>query len=221
MSTLDYILKKFNLSFDEDTKMPIEIPDIGRNGLAELFRELKFKVGAEIGVLEGEYSEVLCKSNPEAKLYGIDPYKPYRGYHDYTRRETFKKVFEKAKARLSQYNCQIIRKFSMDAARDFTDESLDFVYIDGNHSFQSVTNDIVEWSKKVKPGGIISGHDYIKHRKPTSIHVYEVVKGYTEAYNIRPWFLLASKSIINGVIAAEARTYMWVKMPSPTPRSFD
>lgn len=221
MTTLDFILNKFEIDFNDRTKMPIEIPDIGRNGLAALFNELGFRAGAEIGVLDGEYSEVLCKSNPKAKLYSIDPWVPHHGYTDFTRKETFEKALEKAKARLSQYNCEIVQKFSLDAVNNFPDESLDFVYIDSDHSFQSCTNDIVEWSKKIRQGGIISGHDYIKHKKPTNIHVYEVVKGYTEAYNIRPWFLLAAKSIINGVITAEERTYLWVKMPSGIPRSFD
>lgn len=219
MNTLDYIGSKFGL--DLNARLPIEIPDIGRNGLAELFRELGFKSGAEIGVSEGEYSEILCKANPEAKLYSIDPWIPHKGYTDFVRTGTFEKAYTKTKARLAPYNCEIIKKFSMDAIKDFADESLDFVYIDGDHNFQNCTNDIAEWSKKIRYGGIISGHDYIRHNKPTNIHVYEVVRGYTEAYNIKPWFLLAAKAVIDGIITAEARTFMWVKAPSSDPRSFD
>ena len=219
MNTLDYIVKKYKL--DLTAKSPIEIPDIGRNGLAELFHELGFKVGAEIGVLEGEYSETLCKGNSELKLYCIDPWIPHKGYTDFVKTKTFTVASEKAQTRLSQYNCEIIKKFSMDAVKDFADESLDFIYIDGDHNFQNVTNDIVEWSKKVKNGGIIAGHDFIKHKKPINIHVYEVVNGYTAAYDIRPWFLLAAKSVINGVITAEERTFLWVKTSFPVPRSYD
>jgi hypothetical protein len=43
---------------------------------------------------------------------------------------------------------------------DFDDESLDFVYIDANHRPDFVREDIREWTKKVKKGGIVSGHDY-------------------------------------------------------------
>ena len=50
----------------------------------------------------------------------------------------------------------------MDAVKDFKDESLDFVYIDANHGYESTKEDIREWSKKVKKGGIVSGHDYVK-----------------------------------------------------------
>jgi predicted O-methyltransferase YrrM len=201
--------------------MPIQIPDIGRNGLAELFGELGFKVGAEIGVFEGEYSEILCKANPNAKLYSIDPWTVHPDYFIFIKKDTFKNAYKKAKSRLSHLNCEIVRKYSLEAVKDFADGSLDFVYIDGDHSFQACTNDIAEWSKKVKMGGIISGHDYVRHLPRSYIHVYEVVNGYTQAYNIRPWFILAPKSVINGVISPEERTFFWVKAPLTTPKSFD
>ena len=50
MNTLDYILKKINIVFDRKTPMPLEIPNFGRDNLASLFEELKFKIGAEIVV---------------------------------------------------------------------------------------------------------------------------------------------------------------------------
>jgi predicted O-methyltransferase YrrM len=49
----------------------------------------------------------------------------------------------------------------MDAISDFEDSSLDFVYIDANHTYEAATEDIREWSKKVRPGGIVAGHDYV------------------------------------------------------------
>lgn len=221
MKTLDYILKKFDINHNNATKMPIEIPQIGRFGLAELFQELNFKKGAEIGVYQGEYSEALCKSNPNATLYSIDPWKPHSEYTAFLKKETFESAYKMAKKRLSKHNCIMIRKKSLDAVKDFKDESLDFVYIDGDHSFEACTNDISQWSKKVKMGGIIAGHDYIKHRPRSIIHVYEVVSAYTQAYAIRPWFLLAKEAIVNGVMVIEERTFFWVKAPMLSPRSYD
>ena len=52
----------------------------------------------------------------------------------------------------------------MDAVVDVADESLDFVFIDADHKYVSVCEDIREWSKKVRIGGIVSGHDYYKTR---------------------------------------------------------
>ena len=49
---------------------------------------------------------------------------------------------------------------SEEASKHFENESLDFVFIDGLHDYESVKNDISYWYPKVKVGGIISGHDY-------------------------------------------------------------
>lgn len=212
MNTIDYIITKFNIGFDDKTPMPIEIANVGRNNLAGLLRDLDFKIGVEVGVAAGEYSEILCNLNPQMKLYGIDPFLPHRGYRDYTRESTFRKLQEDAHTRLDKFpNYQFVKKFSLEAVNNFLDSSLDFVYIDANHNFQNIANDIVEWSKKVKVGGIISGHDYHHHRQQQNIHVYQVVNGFTDAYRIRPWFVLGSQKRIRGEIRDVPRSWMWVK----------
>ena len=78
----------------------------------------------------------------------------------------------------------------MDAVKLIADEMLDFVYIDGNHEFTSEANDIHEWGKKVKVGGIIAGHDYRLYKQRSYSHSYEVVNAYTAAYRIRPLFII-------------------------------
>ena len=192
--------------------MPIEIPNFGRDNLASLFAELGFKSGAEIGVETGAYSEILLKNNPGLKLYSIDPWKAYEGFRDYTVQDKLDSLYKESKARLAPYpNSKIIRKFSMDAVKDFADSSLDFVYIDGNHSFLNIANDIVEWSKKIRTGGIISGHDYVRHRPHMNIHVKQVVNAYTDAYSVKPWFVLGSYEEIPGQIRDNSRSWMWVK----------
>ena len=218
MTTLEYILNKFNLRYDNGTRMPIVIPDIGRDNLSGLFCELGFKVGVEVGVEQGIFSESLCKNNPELKLYAIDPWEAYPGYRLNKTQKDVATHYNDAKTRLAPYNCKLVKKFSLDAVKDFSDQSLDFVYIDGNHNFQNCTNDIAEWTKKIKFGGIIAGHDYVKHRKPTGMHVVEVVNAYTDAYGIRPWFVLGTKAIIEGKTRDKVRSFIWVVEPllSPT-----
>ncbi len=49
---------------------------------------------------------------------------------------------------------------SVEAAEEFEDESVDFVFIDGDHSYGAVKQDIEKWYPKVKSGGIIAGHDW-------------------------------------------------------------
>ena len=121
-------------------------------------------IGAEIGVEEGVYSEVICKNINVRKLYSIDAWKTYREYRDHTSRSKLDRFYRIAKIRMEPYNCDLIRKFSRDAVGDFMDESLDFVYIDANHAYKYVYEDMTVWSKKVKKGGIVAGHDYIKRK---------------------------------------------------------
>lgn len=214
-NTLFHILERFNIDYDSSTKMPIEIPNFGRDELAGLFAELGFTKGVEIGVLDGTYSLTLMKANPNLLLYGVDPYEPHKGYRDYTRHSTFNNARASAEAKLAEYvydNRYIfVREYSMEALSNFDDESLDFVYIDGDHEFQNVTNDIAEWSKKVKPGGIIAGHDYVNHKGKSLIHVYQAVNGYAQAYNLRPWFLAGTKAVLDGQVRDKARSWFWVK----------
>lgn len=212
MDTLTYILNKFNLTVEDTARMPIEIPNYGRVPMARLFAELGFKEGVEIGVRGGEYSETLCKAMPNAKIWGVDPYTRIDGYRDITRQHTFDRYEQAAHEKLDQYpNYSFLRLTSMQAVNYFADNSIDFVYIDGNHDFYNVTADIDFWLKKVRKGGIISGDDYFKHKGNARIQVYQAVNGYTDAWRIRPWFVLGSKAVIPGEIRDHGRSWMWVK----------
>jgi hypothetical protein len=131
-----------------------------RKDLAGYFRDLGYKVGAEIGVANGDYSETLCKEIPGLKLYCVDLWQPYEAYTDYQRKSTFNKMLENTKKKLSKYDCHLIQAFSINAVNNFVDHSLDFVYIDANHNYSFVKEDIENWVKKVNFDGIVAGHDY-------------------------------------------------------------
>lgn len=155
--------------------------------LAQYFNELGFKVGAEIGVAEANYSVVLLAQIPDLKLYCVDPWEPYKGNNRGGGVTKQHGNFEITKGKLKDYpNAVMIRKFSMDAVRDFADESLDFVYIDANHDFDYAMEDLVAWGRKVKKGGIIAGHDYYHF---TNSGVVEAVDAYIKGNNIRDWCL--------------------------------
>jgi SAM-dependent methyltransferase len=184
---LEHVLSKYGVS--REMRSPIDLPDVGRDDLAALFAELGYRVGAEIGVESGAYSEVLARANPQAMLYCIDAWKAYKGYRDHCSQEKIDGFYLAARERLSPYNCHLIRAFSMDAVGDFADNSLDFIYIDGNHSFEHVVNDLIQWAKKVRKGGIVSGHDFRRVKGSAQFHVVEAVTAYVSAYKIRPWFV--------------------------------
>ncbi len=149
---------------------------LSRTDLAKHFNELGYKIGAEIGVDAGVYSEILCKQNPGLKLYSIDIWDLDAGG---SRNMRLGKYAE-AKERLKPYNAELIRKYSLSAADDFEDGSLDFVYIDGGHRFDDVMQDIIKWTKKVRKGGIVSGHDYV----PTAKDVTTAVDAYVKSHGL-------------------------------------
>jgi hypothetical protein len=202
MDTLDYIIKKYDI--DLRKKSPFNLNLNRLTDLPKIFKELNFKSGAEIGVAQGNFSEILCRELPEAKIYSIDAWKSYPIYKNFRKDKHYEIMYEIAKDKLLQYkNNIIIRKWSLDAVREFPDESLDFVFIDGDHRFQFVANDIAEWSKKVKVGGIISGHDFTKGNVSTEfVHPMYVVPAWAEAYQIHPWFILNYP---------RETSFMWIK----------
>ena len=212
-STLAYIIEGYPITPGLlEGRMPIKLRNTNRESLTHLFNELGFKQGVEIGVRGGEYSELIMKNNPNLVMWGIDPYEPHTGYRDIQRHTTFNKYLEEAHQRLDKYlNYYFIKDYSSNALKQFADNSLDFVYIDGDHSFYEVTHDIEFWSRKVRPGGIISGDDYFKHRGQSNIDVYQVVNAYTDAKGIKPWFVLGADDIVEGEKRDHGRSWMWVK----------
>lgn len=220
METLNYILDKLvEAKFFEpgsilQDKMPVAIPYMIRNDLPKLFDELGFRVGAEIGVESGVYSDIILKGIPEVVLYSIDPWKSYRAYRDHTSQSKLDRFYEETKTLLAPYGDRsiIMRKSSEEAINEFKDNSLDFVYIDANHAFANVAFDVHHWLKKVRPGGIISGHDYKKHKPGVNIHVKQVINAYTDSYFIKPWFIAGSDAKNPGDRRDDSRSWFWVKI---------
>ncbi len=186
------IINKFNVQ--TAGKPPFSIHNINRTIMAGVLGELGFKIGVEVGTAQGDHAKILCEKIPGLKLYCIDVWETYPGYNEYTNR--IKRYYQEARAKLKPFNCIFVKKFSMEAVDDFADESLDFVYIDGAHDFKSVADDICEWTKKVRIGGIVFGHDYTRSRDTGGKYprdVKDVVQAYTYSHNISPWFVLGNK----------------------------
>lgn len=131
-----------------------------RHALAKLYKG----TGAEIGVADGWYSKIILANDNVDKLIGVDPYTPLVGYKDYRRHARFDMMLEHMQAAVAPYGdrFELMRMTSELAVNEFEDNSLDFVFIDANHGLEYVFFDIVAWTRKVKPGGIVTGHDYIR-----------------------------------------------------------
>jgi len=120
-------------------------------------------VGAEIGTFEGENTAYILKDLKIKKLYLIDPWADYVEYRDYTeggQKRNLNSAFEKTIKRIGKHKDKVVlvKKFSSDALGDIK-EPLDFIYIDGNHDYKFVKEDMVNYYKKLKKGGVLAGHD--------------------------------------------------------------
>lgn len=216
MREFETILHKYDVNLNN--RSPFEIPNMSRDDLGPLFRELRYKKGVEIGVERGIFSEILCQGNPEMTLYGVDAWTTYHGYRDHVSQEKLDRFYDETMERMKSYHFVPIRAFSMDALQRFPDGSLDFIYVDANHEFIHVARDLYEWEKKVRPGGIISGHDYRKNKRYiTRNHVVYVVDAYTASYRVHPWFIIGAKAKIPGTKRDGSRSWFWIKDGSQNP----
>ena len=138
--------------------------NFSNEGLPEIIKEKKDIVGLEIGVERGYSALHLLKSCSVKKIYIIDPYLPY--YDSGSNHVCDEVCQEKNKSIclevLSEFdNFELIEKKSEDVVDLFEDESFDYIFIDGLHTYEQCSKDINNYYSKLKVGGIFSGHDYI------------------------------------------------------------
>ena len=118
------------------------------------FKEL---IGVEVGVHRGMNVKRILNHLNIKKLYLVDP---WTGLDEKEKSDQQKIYSEVLKEFSNNSKIEIIRKKSLDACKDFEDLSLDFVYVDGDHSYESVKQDLNHWYPKIKNFGVICGDDY-------------------------------------------------------------
>jgi SAM-dependent methyltransferase len=139
--------------------------DDERIAYQKMVSEIKNGKIVEVGVWKGlSLSSILdiCKSNNN-ELYAIDAWLPVENDPALSESRT-RDIFSIFKTNLKLLGhsdtVRVIRKRSLEAADDFSDNSLDLVFIDADHSYNAVIADIRKWWDKLKPGGILCGHDF-------------------------------------------------------------
>ena len=119
----------------------------------------------EVGVWRGDYSVNIMQALQPNQFVGVDPYKLYPGMvsapgPEYHTQQDLDQLAKRVQQRLQSQGGELHRVSSVESATQFEDLSVDFVYIDGDHTHEGVTADIQAWWPKVRQGGILSGDDY-------------------------------------------------------------
>lgn len=128
------------------------------------------RVGVEIGVFKGRLSSRLLVSDPTLYLYMVDPWAAVEsgswsdtddvlaGFTQDQHDNAMKQAIQAVERFHGRH--EIMRMTSLEAAAKFSAHSVDFVFIDGDHSYTGCSADIDAWLPKVRNGGILGGHDY-------------------------------------------------------------
>lgn len=151
------------------------LPQIGTNSSA-----------VEVGVWRGHYSMDIHRALKPKQYWGVDPYLYRENYADapdaleYVSQHNLDQLHFKVDLLFQcMSNSKLLRTTGQEAAAQFEDQSLDFVYIDGDHSYEFVSGDCAAWWPKIRKGGILAGHDYTSGN-PQKGHVYGVIEAVTE-----------------------------------------
>lgn len=124
----------------------------------------------ELGVWKGATMKHLVKTFPTIEYTGVDLYEPQpdgkcetyipgENGHKWDHDANYKSVIDFLEK--GRYNkARLLKMRTTEAANEFEDSSVDLVFIDADHSYEGVRDDIRAWLPKVRKGGIICGHDF-------------------------------------------------------------
>lgn len=153
-------------------------------------------VVAEIGVARGKFSAWIKRVTDPRYLALIDPWvhqsesvypADANNVEDREQNRRHEAVRRRFASNRTNAHVEVLRKFSHEAARDFDDGHFDWVYIDANHSYDSVRQDLLVWEPKVRRDGFICGHDFAVHGTARKLRfgVVEAVSEFVENSDYR------------------------------------
>jgi len=131
-----------------------------------------FQKAAEVGVQAGVFSRRVLETWG-GELLMVDFWGPIPGYEDVANVNEAEhlRLLELARQVERDFNprAKVVRGLSTEVAQQVPPHSLDFVYLDADHSYKGATDDLKAWAGKVRPGGAIGGHDYIDGHIPAGL----------------------------------------------------
>jgi len=132
-------------------------------GIPKLIEHMSSPIGIEIGTDDAHTTRYLLSVRPDLTLHGVDPYLAYTDWNGSTcTQEDRDATFNRFLSVVGPFGNRYIhhRKTSNEAVNDFADNSMDFIFIDGLHEYNQVSNDLRNYYPKLKSGGLFCGHDF-------------------------------------------------------------
>lgn len=168
--------------------------------LAKLINELNLETYVEVGVWEGDTAQYLLKHTCLKEMWLIDPYNEKLGYEGGNIAKATQTKLNIAKKLMLQRiayfkddgitKIHTIFKPSVEAATLFKKNCIDLVFIDAQHSYKEVKNDINAWLPIVKQNGFLTGHDYnLRWRDGVVKAVDEIFKDEITLYDDAVWLI--------------------------------
>jgi predicted O-methyltransferase YrrM len=130
--------------------------------VTHLFQQQEIIVGLEIGVASGWTMNHFLQNLSNLQLTGIDPYVGYMDGNIKIAQEMLDAQYLAAQDNISDFapRGKILRGYSQDFVNSFEDKSLDYIFIDGDHSYEGALRDCELFFPKIKSNGIFAGHDW-------------------------------------------------------------
>lgn len=150
----------------------------------------------EVGVKDGEFFSFLVKNSPKLSV-AVDLWDSYTNDNQNDLNYSMLEIQEFEKNFRKKFkNSKILKMSSVQASLMFDDYMFDLVYIDADHTYESVKCDLNVWYPKVKSGGIFAGHDYCEYYievSKTRFGVIEAVNEFVKENNLYDKFHVTKK----------------------------
>lgn len=161
----------------------------------DLIKELVLPgtIGAEIGVYRADFSRQIYDLCSPKMLYLIDAWESYQEYSldslCHTNQDDNMQASKNAMAReIALGRCAAIKGRSVEVAKRWT-VPLDWIFLDSNHAYEFVAEDLLAWSAHIKPGGVIMCHDYTETSAGAIAMKFGVVRAVNEFCDKHGWIV--------------------------------
>jgi len=184
-----------------------KIKKISSDKRAYILEQLsKNSIFVEVGVWKGDFSKKIWDiSNPnllvlvdswtfDEKVRGCAPQvngkEPLNQFFfDQAKKDTFNKF-------KTNENVHILDSNSSEASSNYIDNYFDYIYLDAEHSYQAVINDLNMWYPKLKKNGVLFGDDYYWREEDDTLSLHKAYQEFINKNNINKWCVFKSQITI-------------------------